>query len=173
MVVSFPPTYLERPVELLDEEQPNHLVGEGHGGEGEGFFGGGGDGGGEAEGAADDEGEVAGPGQGQSVQAGGQGLGGEAGAADVEDDEVAGGADGLQQSLALAGEDAGLVGGRGIVRHFLLGHLDDVEAAEGGEALEVFGDAILEVPLFYFADSDDGDAHGLLARHFFEEDAAG
>ncbi len=107
-------------------------MGEGHCGKGQSVFGGGEDGGRETEGAADDEGEIAGAGESKGVQAGGESLRREPGAADVEDDEVAGGPHGLQYPLPFPVEDAGLVGRRRIIGHFLLRRLDDVEAAEGG-----------------------------------------
>lgn len=85
----------ESAVELFDEEESDHLVGEGEGGEGEFFGRRFEDGGGEAEGAADDDGEVAFAGEGEGVEPGGEVFGGEAGAAAVEDDEVTGRADGF------------------------------------------------------------------------------
>jgi hypothetical protein len=165
-MIRFAAADFEGAVELLDEEEADDLVGEGEGGEGDGFGGGGEDGGGEAEGAADGEGEVAFAGEGEGGEAGGEVFGGEGGAAAVEDDEAAGGADGFEQPLPFPGEDFGLVGGRRAVRHFFFGDFDDVEAAVGGEALYEFADAVREVAFFYFADGDDGDAHGATGSAF-------
>ena len=58
-MVRFPPIDLKRPVDLLHEEQTHHLVGKGHAGEGQPQMGGFLQGERDAEGAADDEGDVA------------------------------------------------------------------------------------------------------------------
>ena len=172
-MVRFTAADFEGAVELLDEEEPDHLVGEGEGGEGELFGSRGQDGGGEAEGAADDEGEVAFAGEGEGVEPGGEVFGGEAGAAAVEDDEVAGGTDGFEDPLPFPGEDSGLVGGGGAVGHLFFGEFGDVEPAEGAEAFGEFADALGEVALFNFSYGDDGYAHGVTCSAFLRRGRCG
>jgi hypothetical protein len=133
---------------------------EGHRAEGEAQVGAGEDVGREAEGAADDEGEVGAAVDGEALEVGGEVFGRELAAAEVEGDDVLPRTQRGEQARPLAGDELRLLGGRKRVGRLLVGHLDHLHGDIAPQALAVLGRRLRPIRLAQFPHRQHRDTHG-------------
>jgi len=146
----------EGAVDLLEDEDAGHEVGEGEVGELPADVGAGKEGFAGAEGACDDEDEMTGA-QAPGGEAGREGLAGPLGAVQVEEDDEVVRADLFKSPGGFFVFGLELLAGAVVRRGGFILQFQDFSAVEGLEAFEVFFFKIFETFVFALADAEDGD----------------